>query len=238
MAEPVWSGEIRGAVESFDDNVIRDVLFTNDLGPQPAVHSVQLFAERLENQVGELPAYWAECTMRAGLFSTTFRCDWRGQFSAVFQSLQVRAIAYAPSIMDPESYSPPSGSFRHVASVGYGGWNAARPLTYTQQQRTLIDTGGNRCTIAVPPFARRFYPRLFHYTSTNWDIGGAVSAAPLNPAMLRGIALQLDTQYWGTLTERDVLEGIDLLGAGLVTLKPHTTAGTAHLVTPVFELSL
>jgi hypothetical protein len=237
-----WSAEFKkdwaNTANGFDEEFT--LLETDDLGPQPAVHSVALFAEGLASQAS-LPTVHAEVLLKAGVYTTKFRCDWRGVFSAVFQSLIVRLVSYNASVTDNDSgyafVATEAGQYRHVASVGYGGFNHAKPLTYTLRQRTVYSTGGTRCEIGVPPFARRFYPRIVHYLATNWDSNG-LQMAPLSPAGLRGVSIQLDGQHYGQLSEQIAHDGIDVLGASLITLKPITTSGQASLVTPVFELGL
>lgn len=242
MVDPAkWSGEITGEALAFGEN--RDVLYTGDLGPQPTAHTVLLAVEKTSSDgpgtFQALPTYYAECTMKAGQYSARFLCDWRGQFAAVFQSLQVRALSYESLILASDLYSQPQGTFRHTVLVGYGGWNATRPLTYTMRQQEF-DSGGaesGSLVIQVPRFGRRFFPRLMHFNG-DWDVPGAVPSVPLNPARLSGISVKIDAGYQGVLTEQQMMEGIDVHGASLIQLLARNDLAATHLVTPVFELAL
>jgi hypothetical protein len=218
-----------------------EVLISGELGPEPAAHGVLLFSERLNGQTF-LPSYQAEITLRAGIASTKFVCDWRGQFSVIAQQIEVRLLVVNPSVMEDDFWTQPTGLFKHGAAIGFGGWHAARPLTYTAKQQLL---GGGSVLVPVPAFARRFFPQLLHYSGAghHWDTTGVVAFQALDYA---NAARYRVTVYTGNanpvssaLLTREVIErGIDVQGASAVGLSVPGTVYAPLLVQPVFELGL
>jgi hypothetical protein len=213
------------------------VLDSGEIGPEPAAHGVTLFLEKLDQTAQGSPPMHALVTLFAGATSCQFLCDWRGQFSAVFQRIVVTGQTYFPWVMSPETVSPPgSGRFRVGAMVGFGGWHAARPLTLTLQQRVLGSY------LSVPAFGRRFFPRVLRYLTPNWDILGLITG-PLIPSALNDVELFIDSQYHCRLSERVVQEGVDVAGADRLFVRgSYDGAGipraSPHILIPVFELGL
>jgi hypothetical protein len=168
-----WGNQIIGGMPSADGALL-DVVINSELGPEPAAHGILLFNELTSDgasagvAIPQNAAYYAEITLGGGAVTTTFQCDWRGQFSVVANKIEIRARSYAPTTF--VDYSPgtlgPSGTplkrYRHGAILGYGGWHASQPITYTAPE-VYIDGDSLvpvETRIDVPKFARRFYPRL------------------------------------------------------------------------------
>jgi hypothetical protein len=261
MANISWGNQIIGGMPAVE-NTLYDVVINSELGPEPAAHGILLFNELTSD--GESAgaatqlnaAYYAEITIGGGAVTTTFLCDWRGQFSVVASKIEIRARSYAPSTFydyGPGTLGPtgvPLKRYRHGAIIGFGGWHAAQPMKYTGPE-VLIDGDSVdpvETRIAVPKFARRFYPRLGRAA-----IDGTIT--PWWPADIQSI--QMTTFRVGTtsslgafgsalapLTLDIVRNGIDVADAGMIVLisniKNDARKGlsSSYVLTPVFELSL
>jgi hypothetical protein len=249
-SDSAFGNQITGPMpEAFDS--LEDVVVAADLGPQPAAHSVVLFREQLNAQPSATlnAAYYAEVTFAGGAGLSSFLCDWRGQFSIVCSRLEVRARSYPPRTDlynrgGLDGGGNPVDRFRHGAVVGYGGWSASKPLTFTASEWVFDPTDDISWVqvIQVPRFGRRFFPRLGRVPGA---LGSA--ASPWYRADLESFALGI-TQVGGppgAVTQSEMLsvpvvrDGIDVSNAGYVTV---TCAGAAlatkYYLASVFELGL
>jgi hypothetical protein len=256
-----WGNQIIGGMPA-TVGLLQDVVINSDLGPEPAAHGILLFQELTSDGVSsgaalqQNAAYYAEITIGGGAVTTTFLCDWRGQFAVVASKIEIRARSYAPSILF--DYGPgtlgadgvPLKRYRHGAIIGFGGWHAAHPMRYTAPE-VFIDgesTDPVETRIAVPKFGRRFYPRLGRMA-----LDGTLT--PLWPADIESIQMMLyrpgTTSSAGSfgdfqipLTLDIVRNGIDVADADTIVLTSNIKAdgrpglSSSYVVSPVFELAL
>lgn len=254
--DPSWGNQIIGPLpESVDD--LSDVLINNNLGPQPAAHGVLLFRERATDAYPPATeplnaALYADVTIGAGAASTNFLCDWSGQFSVVCSEIQIRARSYAPRASAYSRGATVGGQllerFKHGAFLGFGGWNAAKPLTLTQREIVLDNSVTSVWNIAVPKFARRYFPRFGRVIGDPLDVESPATSIPWWKADIE--TLQLSISRVGTnpdnnasaqmLTVDRVHNGIDVSEASTLQLWTRTTGvlSTTHFLTSVFELAL
>lgn len=251
MNDVSWGNLISGRMPEAADTLL-DVLINSDLGPQPAAHGVVLFREYeggLDNPSGNA-AFYADVTFGAGAASTNFLCDWRGQFSVVCQRIGIRARSFAPRT-PPYDRGTASESYRHGAFLGFGGWHSGKPLSFTDYERVYDPTDDPSWVqvVAVPKFARRFFPRL------SVLVGGVESGNAAQPAVPADVeTIQLGITRGGQpqakfsqcqFVSPEVLrDGLDVSDAAFVTLTfPQSAPGLPliprkYYYTPVFELAL
>jgi hypothetical protein len=246
MSESSWGNHYTGYVGGAGGAI---VLESGVLGPEPAAHGVLMFRENLITSAAA-PAR-AEVTLRGGVTATKFLCDWGGQFSAVFSSIGISVLAWWSPVFDPDGIgvgdSPDiygagwdAGQYKFGAILGFGGWNTARPLTYTGRQRIVGDSGsggwGAYSAIKVPALGRRFFPRVLRVVNSNYASSYAVLEGRVMPAHMAGLELAIPGVFCGPLTEALIRDGIDIGGASVVYMKNHGAGLTA--VTPFFELAI
>jgi hypothetical protein len=221
------------------------VLDSDVLSEEPSVHGLMLYRELLDNPdglgsgvaPGGTCAFYARITVYAGNTATSFLCDWSGQCALVCSRLTVEAVPYHTQGDVVSTPLVDATRFRHGAMLGFGGWHAARPMTYSGAWLTLSSLGAD---VAIPRFARRLIPRVGTLTTPD--------AAPLTESYeVDLLNCKLALSAFGSaagsyssvapLTPERRLQGIDLSGVGAIRLFS-ANSGPTLVVTPVFELAL
>jgi hypothetical protein len=214
------------------------VLDTQELGSEPSVHGLMLFRELLDAAVTGDCAFYARVTVHAGNTSTSFLCDWSGQCALVCQRLQVEAVPYWTREDNGGATDPSAGSerYKHGAMVGFGGWHAARPMTFTGAERQI-----NSITtpIDIPLFARRVFLRISRLVSVDPPWAPFYGFDQLGIRFKRTPFGRADSAYADDqiLTPEHTVHGIDMSGVGALNITCRN-AGPSLIVTPVFELGL
>jgi hypothetical protein len=242
VSESAWGNQIFGGVTGAP-GTLQDVLINDDLGPLPTVHSILLFHDVVTAPSGNL-AYHAQITIGAGAVSTSFCCDWRGQFSVVCSRVAVRARTFQPRIVAVAA--DPLERHRHGAILGWGQLHGSAPLSFTDADLIFspLDDVSWVQTIAVPKFARRFFPRF----SKGIGPGSGVPATLGWSAEIESFTLGLTrpgsvaanfSQMHG-VSAAIARDGIDVSDADYVTVTAALGLGlqSGYYLTPVFELAL
>ncbi len=247
MSDPKWGNSIVGAMPI--PGTLTDVVINHDLGPEPAAHGIILQAQQLTAAAPSGAAFSsvqqkADITFGGGVASAHFQCDWRGQFALVCQYVEIRALAFHTAMTDPDSYGiDPDVRYKHTAIVGFGGWHAAKPLTYTARQ-ALIGEALTPLVLQVPAFARRLFPKLALYPGSAEDPGLATPALAMPPVYVDQVQIAFARggaapNFWSSamrLTLDDVRDGIPIGDADYISLVTLTAEKLS--VTPIFELAL
>ena len=175
------------------------------------------------------------CGASAG---NSFICDWRGQFPLVCSSLIVSLVAYTPfSEVEGPIIDLTSSFGVHLGLGAASGGNA----TFTSPTIPLA-LSGDRSSLNIPKFARRYYPLVAINNGT--DDTGHAAGRLMADADLDELAVEVWTAssnlvLAARLTPEIMYGGLLLpMHAARVVVANRTLTDSPYQVTHLFELAL